>query len=66
MSNYEDILEKIDKFGPLISDLSELLQSIDDLEERKKYRRALGEALGALEGEIAHPIRLRLGIASKE
>ena len=66
MTNYEKILSKIEEFGPLISELSELLQLIENSEERKKYRRALGEALGALEGEIAYPIRLRLGTASKE
>ncbi len=66
MSNYEDILVKIDDFDPLITELSELLQSVEDLDERKKYRRALGEAMGALDGGIAHPIRLRLGISSKE
>jgi len=66
MNNYERILAKVDEFGPLITELSELLQLVEDTNERRKYRRALGEAMGALDGEIAYPIRTRLGITWKE
>ena len=58
----QEILRKIDDFGPLITDLSNLLQAIENEEERKKYRFALGSVMGLLEGDIAYPIRLRLGI----
>ena len=63
---YQDILSKVDEFGPLITELSELLQAIESTEERHRYRLALGNAMGAIEGEIAYPVRLRLGIATKE
>lgn len=63
---YEEILSKVDEFGPLITDLSELLQEVEDAEEKRIFRLALGNALGALEGEIAYPIRMRLGKITKE
>ena len=63
---YDKILRKLDEFSPLISELSELLDNLSDDEERRRYRRALGELMGLLEGEIGYPIRLKTGKASLE
>jgi hypothetical protein len=66
LAKYEEILKKIEDFGPLITELSELLETIEDQPERRIFRRALGEVLGCLEDQIAYPIRLRLGIATND
>lgn len=55
----EEILYLIDQFSEPINRLHDALERVAEEDERKRYRRALGEVMGLLDGQIAYPLRQR-------
>lgn len=62
----KEILQLLESFSEPITKLSDALEMVECQEERKKFRRALGEAMGKLDGEIGYPIRIKFGIKDRE
>lgn len=54
------ILDAVEKLNKPIEHLGEELNGITDLDERRRYRRFLGEIMASLELDITHPIRHEL------
>lgn len=58
----QEILDIIGTFSEPITLLSEALEKIDNDEDRRRFRRVLGEVMGLLDGEIDYPIRKRFAL----
>jgi len=59
------LLRAIQAFDPLLIDLEDTVDRISDPNEKKAFRRSIGELIAILDSEIAHPIRMKLGIAEE-
>lgn len=57
-----EILGVLESFHKPIALLEEKIDKIEDVEERRGFRRALGVIAASLEGDIAYQLKGKLGM----
>lgn len=61
----KEIIQAVEDADGVFISLEEKIDRIEDPNERKQFRRALGELIALMDSEISYPIRIQLGLTAQ-